>query len=561
MIKQEKRRNTMRRYTAVLTAAALAVAWAPISSVDAVTNPSLQESTPFVFRSNNQYLSVAGGEAGDGVSVVFYDADGAAYYNGWFLSYNDGDSGFSIYSALDDSYYLSEEDGNLYLSQSAQSFYLSEDGVLSNEDGSFTISIVLEAVSGCISGDMNQDGSVNCFDLTILRMLLQTDSADFVEASVGNVNGDGLFSGADAAHLQAFLLGEDVTMAEVSIPGCTIVPESQVSIDTETMTTETTTETVTTTSSRTKPSTTSNTITETTTETTDFTTETTTVTEVTTTMETVEQLTVDDMPTEYVEAMEWIWENRIEAEASTARWNLIFDQIIAGEGELHYVVRWQSYKTLTLEQRQQMEVMLEDAINAWTDWLVGYDDWSYDHVDVKIVGWAVLDETCLEDLQDDEVVYTDTEYYDSSGDTSNGTEEIPSLLPSAPSELWRFEHFTDSSYEYPGTRFDMYLWATQGWPSIGGCGGDWEQRLSGDAYLNILESDSNVHVLIHEIGHGFGLTDFYGENGASDGPPPDGFSDDGTSIMMAGSSTGITNFDGWMLRYVWSQIKDEEGRF
>lgn len=43
----------MRRYTAVLTAAALAVAWAPISSVDAVTNPSLQESTPFVFCSNN----------------------------------------------------------------------------------------------------------------------------------------------------------------------------------------------------------------------------------------------------------------------------------------------------------------------------------------------------------------------------------------------------------------------------------------------------------------------------------------------------------------------------
>lgn len=551
----------MRRYTAVLTAAALAVAWAPISSVDAVTNPSLQESTPFVFRSNNQYLSVAGGEAGDGVSVVFYDADGTAYYNGWFLSYNDGDSGFSIYSALDDSYYLSEEDDNLYLSQSAQSFYLSEDGVLSNEDGSFTISIVLEAVSGCISGDMNQDGSVNGFDLTILRMLLQTDSADFVEAFVGDVNGYGLFSGADAVHLQAFLLGEDVTMAEVSIPGCTIVPESQVSTDTETMTTETTTETVTTTSSRTKPSTTSNTITETTTETTDFTTETTTVTEVTTTTETVEQLTVDDMPTEYVEAMEWIWENRIEAEASTARWNLIFDQIIAGEGELHYVVRWQSYKTLTLEQRQQMEVMLEDAINACTDWLVGYDDWSYDHVDVKIVGWAVLDETCLEDLQDDEVVYTDTDYYDSSGDTSNGTEEIPSLLPSAPSELWRFEHFTDSSYEYPGTRFDMYLWATQGWPSIGDCGGDWEQRLSDDVYLNILESDSNIHVLIHEIGHGFGLTDFYGENGASDGPPPDGFSDDGTSIMMAGSSTGITNFDGWMLRYVWSQIKDEEGRF
>ena len=37
--------------------------------------------------------------------------------------------------------------------------------------------------------------------------------------------------------------------------------------------------------------------------------------------------------------------------------------------------------------------------------------------------------------------------------------------------------------------------------------------------------------------------------------------DTGTSIMMAGSSIEITNFDGWMLRYIWSQIKDEAGRF
>lgn len=55
-------------------------------------------------------------------------------------------------------------------------------------------------------------------------------------------------------------------------------------------------------------------------------------------------------------------------------------------------------------------------------------------------------------------------------------------------------------------RFDMYLWATQGFPSIGGCGGE-------------------------------------------------------NSLMMAGSASKITDFDGWMLRYVWSKIKDESGRF
>ncbi|MCD8219013.1 MAG: hypothetical protein LUC50_01260 [Ruminococcus sp.] len=171
-------------------------------------------------------------------------------------------------------------------------------------------------------------------------------------------------------------------------------------------------------------------------------------------------------------------------------------------------------------QRQALEDLLEHSINDWTDWLVGYDGWEYDHVDVNIVGWAVLDESVLEDLQDDEVVYDDLlESYDSSGDTSNGTEEIPSLLPSAPSELWCFEHFTDSSYVYPGTRFDMYLWATQGWPSVGGCGGDWGQRLSDTAYLNMLDG-TNIHVLEHEIGHGFVMTDFYGGEGESDGYPP-----------------------------------------
>jgi hypothetical protein len=67
--------------------------------------------------------------------------------------------------------------------------------------------------------------------------------------------------------------------------------------------------------------------------------------------------------------------------------------------------------------------------------------------------------------------------------------------------------------------------------------------------------------LQHELGHGFGITDFYGEEGASDGFPPGGFPGDGTSIMMAGSSTEITDFDGWLLRYFWSQIHEESGRF
>ena len=271
--------------------------------------------------------------------------------------------------------------------------------------------------------------------------------------------------------------------------------------------------------------------------------------------------TLADFPSSYQSAADWIWTNRIEREQSTVRRNTLFDQIIAGNGELHYVVRWQSYKTVTLEQRRQFQKLVEDSVNAWTDWLRGYDDWPYDHITVKIVGWAVLDRNCLLDLQPDEVVYDSLiSDYDSTYDTSNGYETIPNKLPSAPSELSRMEHFMDTNYVYPGERFDMYLWATQGFPSIGGCGGDWGQRLSDDAYLNMLNG-TNLHVLEHELGHGFGLTDFYGGEGQSDGFPPGGFPGNGTSIMMAGSSQSITDFDGWFLRYVWSNIKNDSGRF
>ncbi len=277
-------------------------------------------------------------------------------------------------------------------------------------------------------------------------------------------------------------------------------------------------------------------------------------------------LTLDDMPSEYEYAADWIWNNRISNEDSTGskakRYNVLFDQIVAGKGTLNYVVRWQSYKTLSLAQREGLEKVVEDGINSWTDYLVGYEDWPYNHVDVNIVGWAVLDRNCILDPQPDEVIYdnliTD---YDSTYDTSNGVEEIPDKLPSAPEELWSFNYFHDRNHQYPGTRFDMYLWCTQGFPNIGGCGGDWGQRLSDNAYISMAESQNNLHVHVHEVGHGFGMTDFYGGEGESNGFPPGGFPGNGSSIMMAGSSTVITDFDGWMLRYMWSKISDESGRF
>ena len=517
------------RIVASLTAAVLAVASLPVL---AASSAAYNTWTGYVLRNaTGQYLSVAGGEEGEDIPVKFYVADGASPYNTWYFT--ESGAGVTVKSALSEGeYYLKEADGALVLSKTAGEFTLSADGTLLGASGTAYDIVTPEPVTNLRMGDWNHNGVADGADLAQLRQAVQSGTADFAQQAVGDINGDGVLNGADVQQLQQYLLGEAVTMAAVRLPENTLVPPAVTTTTTTQETTATTTATET--------------------------------TAVTTTEAPRQDLTMADYPAEYLTASDWIWNNRIVAEKSTERRNTIFDQIVAGEGTINYVVRWQSYRTLTLEQRQQFEKLVSDCINGWNDWLKGWDGWKYDHIDVKIVGWAVLDKSVLQDLQPDEVVYDNLiSDYDSTYDTSNGVDTIPDKLPSAPSELSRFDHFADSSYSYPGgldKRFDMYLWGTQGFPNIGGCGGDWGQRLSDTAYLNMLDG-SGIHVLEHEIGHGFGMTDFYGGEGESNGFPPGGFPGGENSLMMAGSAMKITDFDGWMLRYMWSKIKDDAGRF
>ena len=259
-------------------------------------------------------------------------------------------------------------------------------------------------------------------------------------------------------------------------------------------------------------------------------------------------VTMDDLPQDYKESMDWIWQNRILDEKSTERRNLIFDQIVAGKGTLNYVVRWQSYQTLTYEQRQKMETMLYNQINAWTKWLVDFEGWPYKEVKVNIVGWAVINDSIILDKHDDEIVYTTC----STDSLHDDNSEIPTELPYTPTELSRADHFADSSYIYPENSFDMYLWGTTGF--TGGAGGDWGQRISDSYILSVLDQQE-AHIIEHEIGHGFGMTDFYEESKCPTWP------EGSTNIMVAGWADKVTDYDGWMLRYIWDKIKDEDGRF
>lgn len=276
---------------------------------------------------------------------------------------------------------------------------------------------------------------------------------------------------------------------------------------------------------------------------------------------------IADIPQEYRTACDWIWSNRIEPEGSCKGWSTIYDQIIAGKGTLQYILIWQSYEPLTLAMRQKLPEMLEDAVNKWNDCLVGYDDWPVTHVNVKVIGYAVLDQSVLPDLQPDEKVFTETavpwtrDWLISSG---MGNSSIPELQPAEPTALSRYVHWNDPNWSYNGSydnRFDMYLHGIHGMIDMGGVGYHYGQILSDHAIEGLLNGTTSQHILLHEIGHGFGFPDYYGGEGASDGFPPGGFPGGQGSLMMAGSCGYINTFDKLFARYTWSKLKSESGRF
>ena len=63
---------------------------------------------------------------------------------------------------------------------------------------------------------------------------------------------------------------------------------------------------------------------------------------------------------------------------------------------------------VTAEQRTQIEAGAKRSFQKWIDALAGFDGWPYDTVDVSIVGWALRDESLLEDTAGVEI-YTTTD--------------------------------------------------------------------------------------------------------------------------------------------------------
>ncbi|KAK1705932.1 uncharacterized protein BDZ83DRAFT_685606, partial [Colletotrichum acutatum] len=210
-----------------------------------------------------------------------------------------------------------------------------------------------------------------------------------------------------------------------------------------------------------------------------------------------------------------------------------WDQIMANNGSINVCVRWDSNSPITAAQRTKLASTYAAQYQKWFKWLYGFDGFPYANIDVNIVGYATNNTALLEGSTDGLDVYTS--FADPQG--------IPACDPACEREA-----HLDGDYSGckggAASHFDSSLQLTDGLE--GGFGYSWGQQVGREYMLNNLDSES-VHILLHEMGHTFGLDDFYDWE-------PTGQS---KFIMLAGSAMEVTDFDGWMYRNWWYELSQK----
>ncbi|TYZ69484.1 hypothetical protein PybrP1_012558 [[Pythium] brassicae (nom. inval.)] len=231
--------------------------------------------------------------------------------------------------------------------------------------------------------------------------------------------------------------------------------------------------------------------------------------------------------------VDWIWEKRMKPGYAEFK-NFIFDQLMRNNGKLSYCIRWDSTNKLSKATASKFKTMLDKQYAQWNKWLVGYGCWPFAKIELEIVGVAVRNKAQL-DWTDNSLGPIYAGVLDGDG------------VPQCPTECYKHRDtaaWSDTS-KCKTKPYDISLWPTLG--QGGGAGGDWGQRADEASVIGSLDAATST-IVAHEIGHGFGLPDFYQE---SEKPRPDM----AKMIMQAGASMTVTEGDGWLLRRGWEHVR------
>jgi hypothetical protein len=220
----------------------------------------------------------------------------------------------------------------------------------------------------------------------------------------------------------------------------------------------------------------------------------------------------------------------------------LHDSAMKGGGEINLCIRWGATRRASTDVRDKIAPAMERWFNRWFSFLDGYDCFPYSGVTVRITGWAVRpgQESLLEWSDRTVPVYTETE---AGSDPPNE--------PKCPDNCGFFFHWDHEFSNCAGgesNHFDYSVWLDDALPGGGAAavGGDWGIRIPVGTFLDGLDQEDNT-VTLHEIGHGFGLQDYYdwGNN-----PRPEG-----GSVMIVGTANAPSLGDQWLLRRVWQETR------
>ena len=177
--------------------------------------------------------------------------------------------------------------------------------------------------------------------------------------------------------------------------------------------------------------------------------------------------------------------------------NYGWDQVMANRGCINYCVRWDSDAPVTAALRDQIHAALKQPVRKWMARdTAGPQRLAVPNVPVKVVGWAVQDRATLQWTDNSVDIYAnniDARTPRSARPTAAGSSTRTATTRSCPGGASR--------------HYDLSLWLTKGLQRR-------RRRRLGPAHRQRVlrrtpSTPENIHILLHEIGHTFGLDDFY----------------------------------------------------
>ncbi|CEI66056.1 hypothetical protein FVEN_g4533 [Fusarium venenatum] len=272
----------------------------------------------------------------------------------------------------------------------------------------------------------------------------------------------------------------------------------------------------------------------------------------------------DPMPKKWEKSLPMAWDNTEimlnamfpDGPGFTKYHNWALDQIIDGNGTVNVCMRWNSDKVLDEETRNDIHTQLVQQYEQWLEWLPGWDNFPFKEVKHNVIAWAVANESQLVGNRDDFHVYT--EFKDDNG--------VPTCDPGCSRHL-----NSDGDFSKCGrgkeNRFQQYFLVDKSWGehNMGAAGGE-GITISEYGWDTVGSQLGNWSILVHEVGHTFGLRDYVNDHSNETSlcsilwlPP----NLDEQMVMeptdQGAHLTKITRFEGWFVRYLWSRFSRLRG--